>query len=201
MTQLIDKILFQDLLSCDPKDVTKRTGALYDEKKGWYRVNIWGNSYDVMPEQCLIKPRGLGGAAHRDYLYLFMLHYLMKAKPIPLSGQWVSEKDISGGEGFFRGPHTLPTQILVRAFGNDLAGFLAVGKAFGARPLSMADAALIFDIAPQIPVAVLLWLEDEEFESQVKLLFDRTIDQHLPLDIIYALAVEVCHGLKKQPEE
>ncbi len=195
MSQLIDKILFQDLLSCDPEDVTKRTGALYDEKKGRYLVNIWGNSYDVMPEQCSIKPWGLGGRTHRDYLYLFMLHYLMKAKPIPLSGQWVSEKDIVGGEGFFRGPHTLPTQILARAFGNDLAAFLAAGKALGARPLPMADAALVFDITPRIPVAVLLWLEDEEFGSQAKLLFDRTIEQHLPLDIIYALAVEVCHAL------
>jgi len=36
---------------------------------------------------------------------------------------------------------------------------------------------------------------DEDFPSEARLLFDRTIQQHLPLDIIYALAVEVCHTL------
>ncbi|MCP3943998.1 MAG: DUF3786 domain-containing protein [Desulfobacteraceae bacterium] len=194
MTQLIDKILFRDLLSCDSEDVTKRTGALYDKKKGHYSIKIWGNFYDVMPEQYLIKPREQKVDTYRDYLYLFMLHYLMKVKQIPLSGQWISEKDIPGGVGFFRGPHTLPTEILAQVFGNDLSGFLVAGERLGGKSLPMADAAFSFDIAPQIPVAVLLWLGDEEFGSQVKLLFDKTIEQQLPLDIIYALAVEVCHA-------
>jgi hypothetical protein len=200
MTQLIDEILFRDLLSWDPEDVTKRTGALYDEKKGHYRVDIWGNAYDVMPEQCRIEARGHGARTHRDYLYLFILHYLMKAKDIPLSGQWISEKDVIGGEAFFRGPHTLPTQILAQAFGNDLSGFLGAGRSLGGIPVPMADAAFSFDITPRIRVAVLLWLKDEEFGSQAKLLFDKTIGQHLPLDVIYALAVEVCHAFKKKPD-
>ncbi len=196
MNQFIDEILFRDLLSCDPDDVIKRTGALYDEKKRCYRVTIWGNIYDVMPEQSCIKPVDQWHDTYQDYLYLFMLHYLMKAQDIPLSGQWVSEKDISGGAAFFRGPHLLPTHIPAQAFGNDLSGFSDAAKRLGGRPVPMADAAFSFEITPKIPVAVLLWLGDEEFESQAKLLFDKSIDQQLPLDIIYALAVEICHAFK-----
>ncbi len=59
----------------------------------------------------------------------------------------------------------------------------------------MADAAFLFNITPTIPVAVLYWQGDEDFPSEARLLFDRTIEQHLPLDIIYALSVEVCHAL------
>jgi hypothetical protein len=194
MTDLIDKILFQDLLSCDPPEVTKRTGALYDEQTGSYEIHIWGNGYEVQPRQCRITPRSKGSRVYRDYLYLFILHYLMKAKEIPVSGQWVSEKDIPGGAGFFRGPHALPTHLVAHTFGNDPAGFLDVGKKLGGTPLPMADAAVSFEITPRIPVAVLLWQADEEFESQANLLFDRTISRHLPLDIIYALAVEICHA-------
>lgn len=194
MSQFIDTILFQDLLACDPKEVISRTGVQYDEKKGIYRLDIWERSYEVMPEQSRISPLGEGPDTYRDYLYLFMLHYLMKAKAIPLAGQWVSEKDITGGAAFFRGPHTLPTQILAHAFGGDLAGFLDAGNRLGGTPLAMADAAFSFSITPRIPVAVLLWVGDDEFESEAKLLFDKTIVQHLPLDIIYALAVEICHA-------
>ena len=194
MTQLIDKIQFEDLAACDPKDVTQRTQALYDEKKGCYLMRIWNSTYEVIPGHCSIKPQGKGHRTYRDYWYLFILHYLMHGKNISLSGQWVSEKDLIGGAAFFRGPHTLPTQVLAQAFGQDLSAFLTAGKRLGGKPLSMADAAFVFEITPQIPVAVLLWLGDEEFESQSKLLFDKTIDRHLALDIIYALAVEVCHA-------
>jgi len=61
MSQLIDNILFLDLSACDPEDVINRTNALYDEKNGIYRLDIWGRSYDVIPEQSRITPRG-GGA-------------------------------------------------------------------------------------------------------------------------------------------
>lgn len=61
----------------------------------------------------------------------------------------------------------------------------------------MADAAYVFKITPNIPVAVLLWLGDEDFGAEAKLLFDRTIGMHLPLDIIFALAVEVCREISK----
>ena len=194
MTDLIDKILFQDLLSCDPGEVAKRTGALYDEKKGSYGIGVWGNFYEVLPRECRIQSRGEGSGTFQDYLYLFILHYLMKAKEIPVTGEWISEKDIPGGSGFFRGPHTLPTHLVAQKFGKDLAGFLEAGKRLGGKSLSMGDAAFSFEITPRVPVAVLLWQGDEEFESQANLLFDKTIAQHLPLDIVYALSVEVCHA-------
>jgi hypothetical protein len=59
----------------------------------------------------------------------------------------------------------------------------------------MADAAYRFDITANIPVAVLLWAGDDEFPSEAKMMFDRTISRHLPLDIIFSLAVEVCERI------
>ena len=59
-------------------------------------------------------------------------------------------------------------------------------------PLQMADQAYSFRIASRTPVAVLLWEGDDEFPAESKILFDRTIVEHLALDIIFALAVEIC---------
>ena len=56
----------------------------------------------------------------------------------------------------------------------------------------MADQAYSFRIAPRTPVAVLLWEGDNEFPAESKLLFDRTIVEHLALDIIFGLTVEIC---------
>ncbi|MBW2329219.1 MAG: DUF3786 domain-containing protein, partial [Deltaproteobacteria bacterium] len=64
-------------------------------------------------------------------------------------------------------------------------------------PLNMADAAYIFKITPRVPVAVLYWRGDDDFPAEAKILYDRTIAEHLPFDIMYALAVGICEKLGK----
>lgn len=197
MNDYLDKIHFDDLKAWDPEDVIARTGCLYDANKNQYEIEIWDHIYIVDVENCDIRPKIGGGSVFHDYLYLFVLHYLLKAQNIALSGIWVSEKDIVGGAAFFRGPHLLPVQLIVDAFGEDLGAFKLACVGMQGTSIDFADAAFSFQITPTIAVAVLYWQGDEDFPSEAKLLFDKTIDQHLPLDIIYALAVEVCHAIKR----
>ena len=42
-----------------------------------------------------------------------------------------------------------------------------------------------------MPVIVVLWAADEEFDASAKLLMDSTIEHHLPLDVIFGMALEV----------
>ncbi len=195
MTDNLDKIHFDDLKAVDPLNVMERTECTYNADTTQYHIDIWDHTYRVDMENCDIRPQTDGGSRYQDYLYLFILHYLMKVRNIYPSGTWVSEKDIVGGAAFFRGPHLLPVHLIVDTFKDDLDGFKAACKNLDGKPIEFADAAFSFQITPKIPVAVLYWQGDEDFPSEAKLLFDKTIEQHLPLDIIYALAVEVCHTL------
>ena len=116
---------------------------------------------------------------------LFVLYYLLQSKAAEPSGNWVSEKDIPGGEGFFRGPHLVPVHMIVDRVDNDLETFKLICQALGGRPLDMADAAFAFSVTENIPVAVLFWQGDDDFPAEAKLLFDRTIGLQLPLDILW----------------
>lgn len=195
MNDKIDKINFTDLESLDPYDVMSRTGCEFDPTTRQYRVNIWGHPYCVDLGKYEVRLQNPGIKTCHDYLYLFILHFLMKSKPVPPEGKWVSEKDIKGGAAFFRGPHTLPVDWISKRFGNDIKAFRETCEKLGGMPLALADAAFLFQITPTVPVAVLYWLGDEDFPCETKLLFDRTIELHLPLDIIFALAVEICHAV------
>lgn len=195
MADNFDKIHFENLSACDPRRVAGRTGCRYDENLAQYRIDIWHHTYIVDLANHSIGPESTGGGIYHDYLYLFAIHYLMKGSGIRPSGDWISEKDIMGGAAFFRGPHLIPVQLIVDRFNNDLDAFSATCRALGGKPVDFADAAFAFQITPQIPVAALYWLGDDDFPAEAKLLFDRTIDRHLPLDIVYALAVEICHTL------
>ena len=195
MDDIIDAVLFQDLGALDPEDAIQRTGCAFDQASKVFRIKIWDRTYEADPAKQRISVPG--GQSHGAYMALFVLHCLMRAQGISLSGQWVSEKDLPSGAAFFRGPHTLPTRMVAQTFENDLEGFNRRCELLGGSPLDMADAAFAFEITPKIPVAVLFWLGDADFTSEVKLLFDRTIALHLPLDIVYALAVQVCCTLSE----
>ncbi len=195
MSSNIDPIHFHDLSAKDPKDIIQRTNAAFDSETRQFTLSVWGHDYVVEPEQQKVSSTDGFIPAQPDYYSLFIVHYLLGSTTAPLEGEWVSEKDIPGGAAFFRGPHTLPTEKVVRVFGNDLDRFSKTCSDLGGRKIDMADAAFRFDIRPNIPVAVLYWQGDEDFEAEAKLLFDRSISRHLALDIIYALAVMVCKTL------
>lgn len=198
MSEYIDKTNFSDLESCDPEEVVSRTGCEYDKICKQYFVDIWAEKYCVDLKNYEVRPlQGTGLQTYQDFFYLFILYFLMKSRKIKPSGQWVSQKDIPGGAAFFKGPHTIPTDLIINRFNHDIDSFKKACEKLDAIPLEFADAAFKFQITATIPVAVLYWQGDEQFPSEAKLLFDRTIQHHLPLDIIFVLAVEICRTLGK----
>jgi hypothetical protein len=195
MSEKIDAANFTALDALDPVDVTARTGCEFDPVTRRYRINIWGRGYWVDLKAHEVRLEGPGLDPSHEYFPLFILYFLMASKPLPPEGKWVSEKDLKGGAAFFRGPHTLPTDWISKRFENDIAAFRQACEKLGGLPLALGDAAFSFQITPTVPVAVLYWQGDEEFSPETKLLFDRTLDRHLPLDIVFALAVGVCHAV------
>lgn len=195
MIEFLNDTHFQDLEDCNPDQVIKNTGCRYDAAARQYFVKIWGTEYIVDLAGREIKPSNTGPELYEEFLYLFIIFYLIKVQKTNPEGDWISEKDLPGGEGFFRGPHLLPVKYITDKFGYDLNKFETACKSIGGREIAYADKAYAFEITPLIPVAVLYWKGDEDFPAEAKLLFDRTIEQ-LPLDIIYALAVEVCYRFK-----
>jgi len=195
MNDLVDPVFFTRLAEQDPVDTCRRAICTYDETTETYGLTVWGTDYAVD----LRKGRIFCVSSDREplhpYFDLFIMHYLLSAQEIQPSGQWISEKDIPGGSTFFRGPHEIPTHLLVSRFDKDIPGFTQQCAQYGGTGLALADAAFSFSITPRVPVAVLFWQGDEEFPTESKLLFDAAIVRHLASDIVYALAVGMCEQL------
>lgn len=195
MTDGIDRIHFQDLSECDPEDVCRRALCRYDHANERYILSVWGDEYEIFPNQLKISCMSHNAQGVHDYFQLFMIHYLLKSKEIETANEWISEKDIPGGPTFFRGPHEIPTSLISNRFNDDLKEFKNRCEQLHGTPLDMADAAYNFKITSRIPVAVLYWTGDDDFPAEAKILYDRTIGEHLATDIIYALAVGVCERI------
>jgi len=189
---LIDKSYFLELASTSVDAICSRIPCTYSDTKKVYSVWLWGDEYSIDPAAMTIDCKTSAKKPSHEYFPLFIIFYLLKIAHTPQDGEWISENDIPGGTTFFRGPHLIPTNDISGRFGNDIDAFREKCKKLGGTSLDMADASFSFEIAPQLHVAVLYWVGDEDFPAEAKILYDKTISDLLPLDIVFALAVEVC---------
>jgi len=191
-------IYFQELAEQDPKDVCRRTLCKYDDKNKSYTLSVWGDEYAVYPHEFKIDRITNNFQSPHDLFYLFIIYYLLKSKELEISNEWISEKDIPGGVTFFRGPHKIPTHLISNKYSNNIKEFRKRCEQLHGIPLDMADAAYSFKITSHISVAVLYWAGDDDFPPESKILYDKTITEHLASDILFALAVEICKKIGSQ---
>lgn len=192
MTYPIDGGLFAELAALSPAEVCRRASCRYDAVRMSYILSAWGDVYEINPEKCRIDCLYKEGPGPHAYFSVFLIHHLLRVPENGPANEWISEKDIPGGVTFFRGPHEIPTREITGRYGNDVDAFRKRCEHLGGQPLPMADAAYVFQITPRMPVAVLYWRGDEDFPSEAKILFDRSLAGYLALDAIYALAVDIC---------
>jgi hypothetical protein len=198
MTNSVDMIYFQELAEQNPKDVCRRTLCKYDDKNKFYTLSVWGDEYAVYPHEFKIDRITNNFQSPHDLFYLFIIYYLLKSKEIEISNEWISEKDIPGGVTFFRGPHKIPTHLISNRYSNNIKEFRKRCEQLHGIPLYMADGAYSFKITSHISVAVLYWAGDDDFPPESKILYDKTITEHLASDILFALAVEICKKIGSQ---
>ncbi|MCP3901559.1 MAG: DUF3786 domain-containing protein [Desulfobacteraceae bacterium] len=189
---IVDKIHFENLAKRDPVDICRQPLCKYDDVNKRYSISVWGDDYNIYPSEFKIECVQSGNSDPNELFFLFIIYYLLNYKDIQITKEWISEKDIPGGVTFFRGPHEIPTNLISKKYINNIKAFRKKCIELGGIELDMADAAYKFDIVPQIPVAVLYWEGDDDFPAEAKILYDRTIMDHLTSDIVFSLAAEVC---------
>jgi len=190
--------LWDKLVIANPRDVCTRSGATFDDVTGSYILNFLQERYRICPHTQEFEALA-GTHTSRDpsiELKVGLITYLLNAKEIALVGKLITGNSLKGGKTFFQGTHSFPIEPLVELYGQDQEGFLAKGLTLGATRASFGDVSLHFLVLPRVPVIMVLWVADEEFPARLNVLFDASIDKHLPLDSIYGLVSEICHRMK-----
>ena len=193
----LDPSLWDGLREADPARVCRNAMVAYDSAEECYRVVFLQRPYRVYPFRRILQ-RESSGRASADCLSavsyaeaVVLLSYLSSARETDPSGRWVGEKDVTGGEHFFRGSHALTREPVLSRFGDDPEGFVEAGRGVGGVVRPLGDGAVEVRALPKIPLTLILWSGGVEFSPALSVTFDSTVDQHLRLDAIWAL-VHVC---------
>lgn len=113
---------------------------------------------------------------------ILVLHYLNQADGTPLSGTYISFKEIPDGRLYQPNFEKRALHPLLAVFGTQPGEALLSGQALGGKPVDLGDLAITVPVFPRVPVTVVFWEPDEEFPARVTLLFDRSIPHYLPTE-------------------
>ncbi len=185
----IEPRLWDALRQADPLEIAGRALVEYDLEESVYVVPFLNTAALCYPETEEIEVLGRLGHFSKDFqLNLVVLHYLLYARDKPVANKWVSEKDLPGGGLFFTAAHALPMESLTGAFDARPSLLDAAALSIGGEKADMGGLSYRFRILPRIPILMIFWIRDEEFEPSSHVLFDETICAHLSsLDLVYAL--------------
>ena len=182
-----DPFLWVQLETEIPREICYKAMVSYDHEKG-FLLPFLNQTFQILPKTRSIVPLYDHAPKIKSFeLDLIIITYLLRAQAVDISGKMVNEKQIPGGETFFRGPHSLNTRPMEGIFGENIEAFLSAGKRLNGEVRKLGDAAIRLPVFPRVPVILILWEKDDEFPAEITVNFDSTISSHLPLDIIWAM--------------
>jgi hypothetical protein len=126
---------------------------------------------------------------------VLIAHYLLGASNEPPSGQSITYREVPDGRFYMDAFQRRAREPLLATFGRDPDLFLECAERLGGRPVELGDAAVEFRVFPRIPVRLVLWEGDEEFEPEANILFDSNISAMLSAEDIALMASFVVYRL------
>ena len=196
----IDPLYWEKLSKLHPTDVCNRTEAIYNPSRGGFILPVYNLRYLILQKTRRILKVSWNDQTTEEelhpFFYVMVILYLIEAKKeIQPTHILVSEKDLKGGFTFFQGHNSLQVKELEDLYGNNPQAFLQAGKRLGGSEILFGNKGFALDVFPKVPLAYLLWQGSEEFPPKVRVLFDSTIQSHVPLDVIWCIVAETSRRL------
>jgi hypothetical protein len=186
--------LRREILQRDKTILAKRTGAVCSSDG--FLLAVWNRCVVIDGENFIAVDRESGETC--DPLTQAMLaYYFYTTNGYPVMDQWITFRDLPDGQFYVSAFQGYTGNKLAQLIGDDVKGFEQAALSLDGRLLSIGDAAYSFRAVPRVPVAVVCWLGDEDFPTSYRILFDRSIEHHLPTDACAILGSMLTSRLSK----
>jgi len=171
-----------------PAEMARASGALFEPANGCFVMPFMGTEYRIG------FPDGRFTPSLPVQASILCLHYLTGATGAPLTGRWVSFRELPGGD-IYTGPFAKRIlRPLVDSFARRPDALSRAAVRLGGSLEEFGDVAVRIPVFPRLPLTYVLWLGDEEFEASGTVLFDESARDHLSTEDLVVAAGE---GLAK----
>jgi hypothetical protein len=159
-------------------------------------VPLMGDTYQIDIKNRLIASLSCNVPA-KEHLSILILHYAahsLKNIFVP-SGEWVSFKDIEGGEIYYPAFREGAIKPLLRKYGAKPEAILNNMARFSGKLIRMGDVAVEIETFKDVFIRIIFWKGDDEFGPEATILFDKSLTGVFPTEDIAVFLRIVAHGL------
>jgi hypothetical protein len=193
----------QDALQWAKKRASSMKINDLEERLGGNLIDLAGEPTLVLPyfnSSIYIKPGHMvktDGSSLTPWEQVFIYNHMAQGGFSRPTGQWKGLVDFPNTISKIKTMKKNVEHPLIQRFSGKVPELINNAMNFGGRLVSEgninADAALLFNPLPRIPVMVLFWDEnkDEGYGAEVKLLFDETIIDHLDIESVMFLSERI----------
>jgi hypothetical protein len=132
-----------------------------------------------------------------------LLDYVLKCKGVPVTGEWISFREITGGKEKYALFKKRGEDVLKQLgdkypdFFNDIVHMFS-GKSVEERFES--DVSVVLYPFPLAPIMICYWQPEEGLTSSLNVFFDKSIDDNLGIDAAFFLGTGMAQMLDKLSE-
>ena len=193
----------EELASVDPFVLGARSGATYRQlgaAHGELTLAYFDQVNLISYPEFQARDAKTGKECPPKLLLLF-LHYLHTADGTSAADRWISFRELPDGTFYGQAFQSYTGARLVAAFGNELGQFREAAIQAGGEELSLGDAAFMFRALPRVPLGVVYWLGDEEFDPYANVLFDAAASHYLSTDGLAVLGSDLCSRIMRYGQQ
>lgn len=126
------------------------------------------------------------------YRSSIILHYLVVADGTPVSGKWISFRQLPHGLFYAKTVEEAMVSVAEK-YGNNADLFVGKGLGIGGRRSSEFEYGVIVNGFSRVSLLMVLYPESEEFDSEARFFYDQSISHYLKTDIVKLVTI---HCLK-----
>ncbi len=126
---------------------------------------------------------------------LLILHYFITAKGTLVSNRLITFRELPEGKVYSPTFAKRTIKPLVDCFGQEPDLLLDAGAKLGGCKVDYGDIAMTINAFSRVPITIILWRGDSEFDAQANVVFDATISDYLPTEDITVLCETIAWKL------
>lgn len=201
--KILDRVcdgFFKILKNSDLEDIALKTGATIIESQ---RLGLlfFGSEVivDIETEEIYYKEGSSGGKTQNSkkldiFSYAIILHYLVNADGVKISGEWISYRELPDGMFYFR---TIPGVLepVRQKYKNSAEDLIKkIEGSGGHRSSDFKNGGVIYPFK-KFPVLMIIDEESEEFDASLRILFDSNGSHYIKTDVVKMIVVRLARIL------
>lgn len=185
--------LKSEIAVTDLAEAAKRVGARLSDGK--LTLKVLGKNFSVDTKGNLFADIHIN-----PWVAVPFLTYILYGKGLPVSGTWVSFRELEGGKERYPLFHKRCEEPIKQVADSYTDLFDDLVHVFSARQGEKhyeSDISVVLYPLPRVPVMICYWLPDDGLASNLNVFFDKTADKNLDTEAVFSLGVGLAQMFTK----